>query len=232
MKRIASALKDKWPEYLLEILVITIGVLGAFLLNSWSESAKAQREQSQIIENLHEEFQTNLASLDRQIFRLNRKVRACNQIFCYLHPTRAIPDSVVIDTLVQRLYDNPTWNPSTYVLTDLRNSGQLKSLKNQKLKLLLHQWEQHYENLREWYQLEMNLFDRFMALMVSNGSSRNALFYKNFGSSDFQVDNYQLFRSYQFENHLSHNLMITAGLLNIYESETVELINQILEETE
>ncbi|WP_420316977.1 DUF6090 family protein [Ekhidna sp.] len=231
MKKILTTLSQKWPEYLLEILVITIGILGAFGLNRWNEQVRFENEQAQIIANLNEEFTTNVESLNSQIARLERKIRACSQIMSYIHASKPLPDTILVDTLVNRIYDNPTWNPSTFVLTDLRNSGQLKALKNQQLKALLHQWEQHYENLREWYQLETSMFNRTMDFLTENGSARNTLFSSRFGRSTFPQNNEMLFQSIEFENLVAHNLMLTSGLYNIYQSQTLELISEILEET-
>ena len=64
MKKILETLRLKWTEYLLEIFVIVIGILGAYSLNSWNETRKSEIRKDQLLRSLKIEFQYNLNALN------------------------------------------------------------------------------------------------------------------------------------------------------------------------
>lgn len=75
MKRILTTLSQKWPEYLLEILVLIIGIYGAFAVESWNENQKSLRLEKEILLQIKSDIQVNLVDVyaDLQDLLLGRK---------------------------------------------------------------------------------------------------------------------------------------------------------------
>ena len=67
MKRILSILKEKWPEYILEILVITIGILGAFALNNWNEQSKGKVLEKEYVSRLIEDLAKDTSNFNIEL---------------------------------------------------------------------------------------------------------------------------------------------------------------------
>ena len=57
MKRILETLKENWPAYFFEIIVITLGILGAFALNNSKDRSNTKRQVYQSLSNLYIELQ-------------------------------------------------------------------------------------------------------------------------------------------------------------------------------
>jgi hypothetical protein len=118
MKRILSILKEKWPEYILEILVITIGILGAFLLNSWNEQNKDQQNANNILVDYRNDLRKDTIMLTYFIDWLDPRIEAGEKNIARIRGENATFDTVKHiakyehDPLINMIqaYNNSTFN--------------------------------------------------------------------------------------------------------------------------
>ena len=72
MKRILTTLSQKWPEYLLEMIVIVAGIFGAFLLNNWNEDRKLNIQKNQLFKEMHDRIRSDTSHMKRSLRGLER----------------------------------------------------------------------------------------------------------------------------------------------------------------
>lgn len=170
MKKILETLKLKWTEYILEILVITIGILGAFALNNWNENRKDSINEQQVLIQLKVDYETNLKQLDQKIAHRKSIIQAGNEILKYIDK----PTNINNDSLVSRLGVISGWSTFDPIQNDLFVSGNLRLIKNKKLERLLSSWTSDIVALQEveavWAKV---LWESVVPLFVRNGVMRD-----------------------------------------------------------
>jgi hypothetical protein len=232
--------ENKVRSYLIyaigEILLVVIGILIALQVNNWNQDQKALRQEQQIISALHNEFNENLKELQKDIRRLDNQGISQRKVFNYFGATD-LPSEHEFNSLISQTFANLTWNPGSYVLNDLKSSGQISRLSNAKLQLLLFDWERHYEDLEEFKSDDKTSSDAFLDFLKKNGSLRNIDYnyvvntQKEISRSHFAFSNLELLKNLTFENIVDDKLMTTGTLLSRYEL-TIEKIEDILKATQ
>ncbi|MBQ4915594.1 hypothetical protein J8L85_14155 [Maribacter sp. MMG018] len=213
-----------------EIILVVIGILIALSINNWNENRKENNALKTLTENLNNEFQKNLEELETDLTRVKNSITATNTLLSYTGSKNIEVDNTIIDSLIYYAISNPTWNPSSYVLNDIKNSGKLSTLKNENLKLLLYDWDRLYEDILEWHTGSTNNTNRIVYFVSEKGSLVNIDYYNNKNEKDtkFDIENIDLLQEIRFENDLENSLYSLIEIEKRYDKARV-LLRRIIE---
>lgn len=96
MKIIFKTLKEKWPKYFLEILVITLGILGALLLNNWNDSRKARNVQQKTMERMIDDMENDIDRYEYLIKRFDARISKCDSVLNLIQNQKTIDNRLGI----------------------------------------------------------------------------------------------------------------------------------------
>ena len=73
MKGILGILKDKWPEYLIEAIVIVASILGAFALDNWNENLRENEKERDYILRFIEDLKRDTTNFSIELVNTESK---------------------------------------------------------------------------------------------------------------------------------------------------------------
>lgn len=175
MKTILETLNRKWAEYLLEIIVIMIGILGAFMLNTWNENRKMKVKEIAILLELRKDLVQTIDDISVNILALTQSIRSNKIIKHHIENKLSYHDSLNYHYGSLYPYSSTIINQTTYdnlraTGMDIITSDSLKAaisklygydFKNLKLLEDMYQTEHYINNIKPLFMEEFSTFNKF-----------------------------------------------------------------------
>lgn len=219
MKRILTTLSQKWPEYLLEIIVLIIGIYGAFALNSWNENRQRSQEKQLILRDLLAEYHDSLEKIEKTI-KQQEVVVSHSATLLDVYFAKGDGFDINNDSLGLLVMRGALsyWRiePVVGIYESILGSGKQEAIEDNELKRLMADFHSEISQGFEDHDLSIRLIEQLTIRTDPHLLPRSLL--KNLGVSKFpdtsysQITNSQRFASFLPKDDYFAILMHKANL--------------------
>lgn len=154
MKKIFQIIKNRWAEYVIEILVIIIGISLSFFFNNLKESRVERKEEVKLLESVHENLVTDTVALTNQLKNSNIFIKGHEQ---FLSPEIDTFPADSILRYLDYLVTYTSFQGRDIGYEELKQSKSSTIIRN---RVLLQEIIQHYEHkygiVKEWNDIDKN----------------------------------------------------------------------------
>jgi hypothetical protein len=228
MKRILTTLSKKWPEYMLEILVITIGVLGAFALNNWNEDSKNRTSETYYLNNLLDNLKsdsTQLERLIRNVYIVREQIDSVNQMLMDENLYRQDPFLACLNALIM----TSDFNQNRETFDNLLATGKIEAIKNDSLVNLLFEYYDAGRSSVHWDDANIHYSRNVFGPLILKTGRFSASDDENWTDDEISYDYRSFKMNLELRNSLNLKYVQTTVQLDNYQTIELPRLQQICE---
>jgi hypothetical protein len=213
---VSGLIKEMWPAYLIEIIVIILGISITLALEEWRDNSRENHLERIYLKNLETDVETDLKSLSVAITGTKSLLQRGNELLGYARsPENKNISSNQVHEGIRAILSRPNFITSDASFTDLKSSGNLHLIKDIPLKNLLFAYYNETQHIKEIQDAE-----RQTAITLAG-----AYFLKQFPldenrsqvSSITAKDLNELLKNIEFDNNVLLRVLNRKELLDSYQ---------------
>ena len=238
--------ENKFNRYLLyaigEIVLVVIGILIALQINNWNENRKVNIIQQKYLTLLKHEALSNISGIDNETHKIKIMTEGQREIFRLIDASKdTLTEEYINQTFFKAFTTLVGYNYENSVLTEIKNSGELKNIKNDSIRMALMALESYYENVKYQENAVNILQQKIIDHVGLNGDLRQVIesydYYKYLGigkTKAISKGNKYILEDAYFKNKMIEYLGVTINLTNIIyptmKERYIDVMNRIDEE--
>ena len=145
MKKILETLQRKWAEYLLEMIVITFGILGAFILNNWNENRQERIKEQLFLTKISLNLTDDISNYS---FILKRQGMYQNAIdsFLFIVKNPTVYSVNDLDKYRFEIWKFERFTPIKTAFENLKSSGEINIIQSDSIQDQLFEYYRDIES--------------------------------------------------------------------------------------
>ena len=152
MKKVKEHLKTEWYKYVLEMIVITAGILGAYSLNNWNENSKNKKLEQAYLSDINSEFKKNKEQFTTIMGYFQIIADSCSQVQPKFPLTPINWDANKQE--IMSLWRGASFDPLQSSIESLINASSIDLIQDRELKKSLLAW---IPVVKDWKEEELQL---------------------------------------------------------------------------
>ena len=167
MKKVFTIIKNRWAEYLIEILVIVLGITLSFLLSEWRNNIQNRQTEILALEGIRDNLDNDTLLLKNRIVAIKWFVHSSKQLLSY---DEKVLDSDSLILFVDALNTYSTFKNTNIGYEELRQTGNSKHITNkQLLKKIIQFYETKAQFMEEWNLVDQNfILEKILPYSLTN----------------------------------------------------------------
>ncbi len=154
-QKISQLLAHRWPEYVIEIIVVIIGITISLALSNWQENVSDSRLEQVYLKDLLEDISSDIDELEKTIGDTDSVIQSGNTLLKQSDAEKITLEKREFVNLMRSIIKRPNFISKNATFSALKSSANFQLIKDIELKKLLFEYDQQYQGLKSVEQAEL-----------------------------------------------------------------------------